>query len=38
VYKRQVSPSTNVQAHVLGFLYGAVIFALLLAERPRRGK
>ena len=31
-----VSPSTNVQAHVLGFLYGAVIFTLLLVERPRR--
>ncbi len=32
-----VSPSTNVQAHVLGFLYGAVIFTLMLMERPGKG-
>ena len=33
-----VFPSTNVQAHVLGFLYGAAIFALQLAKRQRREK
>ncbi len=31
-----VSPSANVQSHVLGFLYGAVIFSALLAEKPTR--
>ncbi|MEM2866604.1 MAG: rhomboid family intramembrane serine protease [Candidatus Hadarchaeales archaeon] len=31
-----VSPSANVLAHVLGFLYGAVIFSAVLVGRPTR--